>query len=214
MDIYHSTHSFQYYKVTAERLLPRGKLLSRRLLLAIDKLSIQVDNDDDDEADYPDILLPGWASSLTQYPRLQTISVHFGGNMFGLDEDPDEDEESPDFRALERRWIRSWSRYAPSVTRVYLNHTCDEELDKLVEDTGGYCGRNTFWRRKSTGKWTLEATAENVICFEDPDVLDQLGDASRSPYEEDGITVQQVIQDAVRRRKEAWKHGGYGLLSY
>lgn len=166
----------------------------------------------DDEVFYPDILLPGWASSLIHYPQLQSISIHFSGNMFGLDE-VDEDEESPNFRALEKKWINSWSQYVPSVKRVYLSHTSDDELDGLVaQDTTGYSGRNAFWRQKSTGEWTLEAIAENVIWFEDPDALDQIGDACHNPYEEDGITVQQIIRDTVRRRKEAEKRGRYGLL--
>lgn len=166
----------------------------------------------DDEGSYPDVLLPGWASSLIHFPRLQAISIHFSGNMFGLDEELDEDEESPDFLTLEKKWIASWSGYAPSVNRVYLSHTCDDELGSLVEDTMNYRGRNAFWRRKLKGGWTLEAEAENVIWFEDPDMLDQQGDACKQPYEEDGVTVQRVIRVAVSQRKEARKRGRYGLL--
>lgn len=129
---------------------------------------------------YPELLLPGWAPSLICYPLLQTVSLHFGGNLFGLDKN----KGSFNFYSLEKEWIKSWFQYAPCVKRVYLSHTCDEDLDEdLIEDTGGYLGRNAFWRRNLTGSWKLEASGEEVIWFEDPDVLDQIGDACKDPYE-------------------------------
>lgn len=92
------------------------------------------------------------------------------------------------------------------MERVYLTHTCDDDLGELVqEQTFGFIGRNAFWRRKLSGRWSLEASGANVIWFDDPDVLDQTGDADKDPYEEDRVTVQKTILDGIcRRARRGW----------
>lgn len=55
---------------------------------------------------------------------------------------------------------------------MYVNHTYDEDLEKLVEVDGFWIGRTSPLRRKS-GTWICECTGEDAIWIKDPDPLEE-----------------------------------------
>lgn len=148
---------------------------------------------------HPDILLQGWTQSLKRFEKLVSISIDYCGVLFKVDKESVESGE--ELITLEKKWISEWSVVTPKVVRVYLNHTYDEKLGDLVEESFQWSGHNILWHKDAQG-WRVERTGEEVIWLEDPDMLER-GKSDKYPFEEDGVTVLSHII----RQEEACRQG-------
>lgn len=113
-------------------------------------------------------------------------------------------ETGEQLEQLELKWITEWATVTPNVVRVYLNHTYDDELEGLVEETSQYLGHKVLWRKDAQGRWSIEQRGEEVVWLEDPDMLER-GDSEKYPFEDDGVTI--LLQ--VQQREERYRRQGF-----